>query len=1059
MTKKNRIFLAAVLAVLLALLASCGKGSAGQQTETTPAQNTPSVYTVELCSDSGYLLENVGIYVYTDATQQELVWFARTDAEGKITFRDVTCEGYIAVLDGVSSDYIVEETYSLTGEHTLITVVAQMQSNVDLAGVTRGLGDVMFDFTITSSDGIEYTLSELLKEKDAIVLNFWYLNCTPCRMEFPYLQEAYEEYGDRIEVLAMNPVDGTDEEIAAFKKELELTFPMFQCDPEWASAMQLTAYPTTVVIDRFGVISLIHAGSVTSSKVFTDAFAHFTAEDYEQGTVENIEDLEAEVPGANPDEPVELGGVQTFQVTIPAGGEVHYHLYRVDGSLSVKNSNIYIEYGGHTYPASSSGASVYVKSPDTYTPAKLVFGNTGTETQTFTVNIAKPGGQFDNPYTAELNKEFTTKVAAGNEKGVYYQLTAPKAGYLIFECVSSPSKVTEFDYVMQSLSSNTQRTLKLDGNEERTMVSIKVSKGEKIKCWIVAEKDKSGNKYPGGTFKSKLYISDTPVKEEAEQIAKIDYAVTVTDENRKPVAGVYMNVDTGENKPVTISTNDKGVAHTKLVPGDYPIMITLPGGFSAETTEFTLTEARPFVSVKLDTLVVEMTTYTVTVTDEAGKPVKGITVMIGTQMLTTGEDGKATFTLAKGSHTVTVSKADGSVQNQTFAEGETEMTIVLGQGGGDSGSEEKTAYSVKVVDYDGSTHSGITVQFLKDGNPVAVQTTDGSGIASAELVSGNYTVALAASGLYYEEENVNLSADKHSLTLYVTDTCAKGLINEWFGPTYDKIGLGATYATTRQTNVVSYFPFTPEEEGTYKITVTDSKAKLSYWGGINYPIEQEAEEQTATSFQLNVKESNLGGTYAIGVQGASDYILVIERVGGAELDESDIPWEVYEGNPPSSKYNKNVGQKLTYVDLTGETSNFKPVLGSDGYYHLNSANGKILYVNLGPNAQYVPMYNMLGVSGVGGTKFGKTFRNSDGSVLKKEDYTSCMIAYVNCRNPQTGSAAFEVYPLTKDLMYMLKNGGESMGWWDENSEQFLFADLGSKFNPELGWMFAVCYVS
>ena len=68
-----------------------------------------------------------------------------------------------------------------------------------------------------------------------------------------------------------------------------------------------------------------------------------------------------------------------------------------------------------------------------------------------------------------------------------------------------------------------------------------------------------------------------------------------------------------------------------------------------------------------------------------------------------------------------------------------------------------------------------------------------------------------------------------------------------------------------------------------------------------------------------------------------------------------------------------------------------------------------------------------------------------------------MLQYVICRNPQTGSAAFEVYPLTEDLMYMLQNGGAHMGWWNEVSAQYLFADLGSAFNPELGWMFAVCY--
>ena len=110
MVKKNKWFLAGILVMLMILLVSCGKKSAGQPTEATAAQ-TPSVYTVTLRSDSDYPLEGIGIYVYTDATRQELVWFARTDAEGKITFRDVTYEGYIAVLDGVSTDYVVQEHY------------------------------------------------------------------------------------------------------------------------------------------------------------------------------------------------------------------------------------------------------------------------------------------------------------------------------------------------------------------------------------------------------------------------------------------------------------------------------------------------------------------------------------------------------------------------------------------------------------------------------------------------------------------------------------------------------------------------------------------------------------------------------------------------------------------------------------------------------------------------------------------------------------------------------------------------------------------------------------
>ena len=110
---------------------------------------------------------------------------------------------------------------------------------------------------------------------------------------------------------------------------------------------------------------------------------------------------------------------------------------------------------------------------------------------------------------------------------------------------------------------------------------------------------------------------------------------------------------------------------------------------------------------------------------------------------------------------------------------------------------------------------------------------------------------------------------------------------------------------------------------------------------------------------------------------------------------------------------------------------------------------------LNTNAQYISMYSMLGASGVGGTNFGKVFYNSDGSIRLKESYNECMMAYINCRNPQTGSAAFEVYPLTEDLMYMLKNGGEHMGWWDETKPMYIFSEVNEV--TEIAYLFACCY--
>lgn len=162
----------------------------------------------------------------------------------------------------------------------------------ELDGVTFKRGDVFADMSVTTPDGTTYKISELLKEKKAVVLNFWYLNCEPCKMEFPYMQEAYEKYKDDIEILAINPYDGTDATVKEFQQQSGLTFPMAVGDAKWAEYMGITAYPTTVVIDRYGIVSFKHTGMITETEEFNKLFEFFTAEDYEQTVIRNISDIE-----------------------------------------------------------------------------------------------------------------------------------------------------------------------------------------------------------------------------------------------------------------------------------------------------------------------------------------------------------------------------------------------------------------------------------------------------------------------------------------------------------------------------------------------------------------------------------------------------------------------------------------------------------------------------------------------------------------------------------------------------------------------------------------------
>ena len=153
-----------------------------------------------------------------------------------------------------------------------------------LRGVSYVTGSVMHDFTVTTTDGKAFTLSEVLKEKKAVLINFWYVECYWCQYEFPYLQAAYEEYQDDIAVIALNPFTDfyTLNEITQFKEYFGLTFDVAFDDIGLASAFSVDGYPTSVLIDRYGVVTLIHEGAITESGVFEELFAYYTADDYVQ---------------------------------------------------------------------------------------------------------------------------------------------------------------------------------------------------------------------------------------------------------------------------------------------------------------------------------------------------------------------------------------------------------------------------------------------------------------------------------------------------------------------------------------------------------------------------------------------------------------------------------------------------------------------------------------------------------------------------------------------------------------------------------------------------------
>lgn len=153
------------------------------------------------------------------------------------------------------------------------------------------LGDYVGDYTVTDVNDNTYTFSQLLAEKKAIVLNFWFINCGPCQMEFPYLQKAYDQYKDDIAVIAINPIDAKEKDIQKYASNNSLSLPMVKGDNAWVNALSLRGFPTTVVIDCYGRVAFYHTGSITEDGVFEKLFSFFVDDSYEKATINNIEDI------------------------------------------------------------------------------------------------------------------------------------------------------------------------------------------------------------------------------------------------------------------------------------------------------------------------------------------------------------------------------------------------------------------------------------------------------------------------------------------------------------------------------------------------------------------------------------------------------------------------------------------------------------------------------------------------------------------------------------------------------------------------------------------------
>jgi len=128
------------------------------------------------------------------------------------------------------------------------------------SGITPArVGQPMSNFALTDVHGNQVKLSDY--QGKVVLVNVWATWCPPCQAEMPDLQAYYAANREKgFVVLAIDAGDQRSE-VLSFANEYGLTFPIL-LDPQSkvVKRMNIYDYPTSLILDRNGVVKNVHIG-------------------------------------------------------------------------------------------------------------------------------------------------------------------------------------------------------------------------------------------------------------------------------------------------------------------------------------------------------------------------------------------------------------------------------------------------------------------------------------------------------------------------------------------------------------------------------------------------------------------------------------------------------------------------------------------------------------------------------------------------------------------------------------------------------------------------------
>ena len=313
---------------------------------------------------------------------------------------------------------------------------------------------------------------------------------------------------------------------------------------------------------------------------------------------------------------------------------------------------------------------------------------------------------------------------------------------------------------------------------------------------------------------------------------------------------------------------------------------------------------------------------------------------------------------------------------------------------------------------------------------------------------------------------------------YSFDFAADGVVKDAYTISEQTITEDGTHTVTMiDTAEVTIVAITPDEAGYYTITVGEDALIANCGAGSFYIYDwstvtpstsldwlcEEAGYWTETEIQdenynwITVEQYISGQTLMLGIKSDSETVDVTVTKT-ADYTKTEVELQTYVNKADVSAYTLPDNAVLgDYIDVTESHS---AVLGDDGYYHLDSADGDILLVDM------LHLFRLSEALEGGRGVMYAYITDEDGTILEKWDIGAAVVAYEevcyevtktttststdedgNEVTTETTTVTNRYYPLTEDLIFFYDDYADSNGVYS-----FVLGE--TEYNEDTAWMFA-----